>query len=251
MRRSGGSVKSDRSARWTTAPSVLLHVKTTIGSPADAVIEVTNTATQATVQAKSNGATLQMTAYGSAHGGTYAGTSFNSLSLLESGGAHLMVSYDAGHVLFVNGTIETARLTHNGNLLTGTTAEPGTGTMAHVFGDGTAPATMGSNTAAIYGEDVAGTVKMFCITEAGVSGQIAILADITAAIAAGVRGEVPSGTINGVNTVFGTAAAYTGLCVYVNGLRQKLTTHYTLTTATSFTFTSAPIVGDLLTVDYN
>jgi len=69
--------------------------------------------------------------------------------------------------------------------------------------------------------------------------------------ASAVRGEIPSGAIDGVNAVFTTAAAYTGLAVYLNGLRQTLTTDYTHTTATTFTFAVAPIVGDTIRVDYN
>jgi hypothetical protein len=65
-------------------------------------------------------------------------------------------------------------------------------------------------------------------------------------------GETPTGTVNGSNTVFTTSAAYkTGsLTVYINGLRQKKTTHWTETTSTTFTMNQAPATGDLVTVDY-
>lgn len=59
------------------------------------------------------------------------------------------------------------------NVAIGTSLFPSTGTFSLIFADGTAPATMGSNTAAIYADDVAGTVKMFVISEDGVTGQIA------------------------------------------------------------------------------
>jgi len=65
-----------------------------------------------------------------------------------------------------------------------------------------------------------------------------------------VRNEIPSGSINGSNTVFTTAAAYTQLAVYLNGLRLKKTTHYSETTSTTFTLVDAPIVGDVVMVDY-
>jgi hypothetical protein len=66
-----------------------------------------------------------------------------------------------------------------------------------------------------------------------------------------VRGEVPSGAVNGSNAVYTTAAAYgTTLAVYLNGIRQKLTTDYTETTSTTFTMVTPPVTGDLLLVDY-
>lgn len=54
----------------------------------------------------------------------------------------------------------------------GTSAAPTTGTMGLIFGDGTALATMASNTAGFYGNDVGGTVNMFAINEAGVVTQL-------------------------------------------------------------------------------
>lgn len=66
-----------------------------------------------------------------------------------------------------------------------------------------------------------------------------------------VSNETPAGAVDGANAVYTTALAYANLRVFLNGLRQKIGTDYTLTTATTFTFTSAPLTGDLLTVDYN
>jgi hypothetical protein len=76
--------------------------------------------------------------------------------------------------------------------------------------------------------------------------------DINITAAPDHLGETPTGTVNGVNTVFTTAATYkTGsLTVYVNGLRQKKTTHWTETSGTTFTMNQAPATGDLVTVDY-
>lgn len=54
-----------------------------------------------------------------------------------------------------------------GNVGIGTTSYPSSGTKGLVFGDGTALATMGSNTAGLYADDVAGTVNMFGIAEDG------------------------------------------------------------------------------------
>src|SRR6185436_5864164 len=64
-------------------------------------------------------------------------------------------------------SVERMRFDIVGNVLIGASVSPSTGTKALIFGDGTIPATMGSNTAAIYADDVGGTVEMFGINEAG------------------------------------------------------------------------------------
>jgi hypothetical protein len=76
-----------------------------------------------------------------------------------------------------NGTTTlTSRLyiSDRGNILinSNSAAQPSTGTMGLFFGDGTIPATMASNTAGIYANDVSGTVNMFAINEAGVITQL-------------------------------------------------------------------------------
>jgi hypothetical protein len=68
--------------------------------------------------------------------------------------------------------------------------------------------------------------------------------------AVAVVGEVPVGLVNGANAVYTTAAAYSELRIYLNGLRQQRTADYTETTATTFTLLVPPTTGDLLTVDY-
>lgn len=67
-----------------------------------------------------------------------------------------------------------------------------------------------------------------------------------------VSGEVPSGSVNSSNKVYTTAYAYrtTFLNVYLNGLRQTVTTNYTETSSTTFTMVVAPTTGDVITVDY-
>ena len=69
-----------------------------------------------------------------------------------------------------------------------------------------------------------------------------------------ITSEVPTGTINGTNKVFTTALAYIGstLQVYLNGLRQAVTTHYLETNPATktFTFDEAPSTGDVITVSY-
>lgn len=63
------------------------------------------------------------------------------------------------------------RLRTSDHILIGSTA-PSSGTLGLIFGDGTALATMASNTAGLYGNDVSGTVKVHAIDEAGLAGEI-------------------------------------------------------------------------------
>ncbi len=74
-------------------------------------------------------------------------------------------------------TAKTLKLT-TGNLLVGATA-PTTGTLAIILGDGTVPATMASNTAGLYANDVSGTVQLFGINEAGSVAQLTDCAILT------------------------------------------------------------------------
>jgi hypothetical protein len=69
---------------------------------------------------------------------------------------------------------------------------------------------------------------------------------------AGVVGEVPSGAIDGSNTTFTISQTFVAasLAVYLNGLRQRLTTDFTILNSTQFALTSAPISGDSLLTDY-
>jgi len=63
--------------------------------------------------------------------------------------------------------------------------------------------------------------------------------------------EVPSGTINGTNATFTLANTPTSgtVRIYLNGLRQKLTTQYTISGGT-ITMLNVPGTGDDLIVDY-
>lgn len=64
-------------------------------------------------------------------------------------------------------------------------------------------------------------------------------------------GEVPTGTVNGTNTVFTTAQPFTSIEVFKNGLRLKgAGNDYTVTNNTTITFTTAPTAGTLLLVNY-
>lgn len=66
-----------------------------------------------------------------------------------------------------------------------------------------------------------------------------------------IMGEVPTGAVNGANTVFvhANTPQNGAVGVYLNGMRQKLTTDFSIAAAT-ITFVSAPLAGDLVTVDY-
>jgi hypothetical protein len=66
-----------------------------------------------------------------------------------------------------------------------------------------------------------------------------------------VNSEVPTGSVNGVNVTFTLAnTPVTGsVQVFLNGVRQKLTTDYTIATGT-ITFVTAPYTGDDVTVVY-
>lgn len=78
--------------------------------------------------------------------------------------------------------------------------------------------------------------------------------DITVPAAMDHMGETPTGTINGTNTTFTTAASYKSgkIAVFRNGVRQKVTVDYIETTPASgiFNFVTAPSTGDGVMVDY-
>ena len=69
-----------------------------------------------------------------------------------------------------------------------------------------------------------------------------------------VTNQVPTGAVNGSNTSFTTSTSYVAgtLEVWVNGLKQLPTTHYTETTPASgvFTLGDAPLTGDNVLVNY-
>lgn len=89
-----------------------------------------------------------------------------------------------------------------------------------------------------------------------------LIDDLSAAIAAVSSGgggtgamtfsETPGGSINGSNKNFTTANAFHvgRLAVFLNGLRQRPGQDYNETSTTSFTFISAPLTGDTISVDY-
>jgi len=67
-----------------------------------------------------------------------------------------------------------------------------------------------------------------------------------------VNGEIPSGVIDGVNTVFITANPFktSTLAIFLNGVKLMNNVDYTLNIPQQFTLNSAPSVGDSLRIDY-
>jgi hypothetical protein len=100
------------------------------------------------------------------------GTGYTDLPSF-SNTAFINTSSGVPFVFYIGGA-ERARVSASGNLAIGTTTFPGTGVACLIFGDGTAPSSMGSNTAGLYADDVSGTVRMFGIDEAGVTGALAM-----------------------------------------------------------------------------
>jgi hypothetical protein len=67
----------------------------------------------------------------------------------------------------------------------------------------------------------------------------------------GTVGEVPHPVPDGSTVVFTLTKTFTTLAVYLNGLRQRPTTDFTITSSTQFTMTSAPLTDDTLLTDYS
>lgn len=67
-----------------------------------------------------------------------------------------------------------------------------------------------------------------------------------------VIGETPSGLVNGSNATYTTAFSFIPLSVevFVNGLRQKLVTHYNTSGTTIITFSDSPQTGDQILINY-
>jgi hypothetical protein len=67
-----------------------------------------------------------------------------------------------------------------------------------------------------------------------------------------VNGEIPSGVVDGTNTVFITANPFktSTLAIFLNGVKLMNNVDYTLNIPQQFTLNSAPSAGDSLRVDY-
>lgn len=104
---------------------------------------------------------------------TFASAAINGIALED----FTSTAWGGGLLFFTAPTggttpTERMRIDSSGNVMVGNTTSPGTGTMSLLFGDGTAPSSLASNTAGIYANDVAGTVEMFALGEDGVATQI-------------------------------------------------------------------------------
>lgn len=162
------------------------------------------------------------------------------------------------HNLVVTGAVTSAdHFTGSGSGLTSLPAGSLTGTVAAAqmpafTGDVTSALGATVNTLATVNATVGtfGSAANTVTLTVNAKGLVTAVAQQAVNAGTTVRGEVPSGAVNGSNTVYTTAAAYTALAVYLNGVRQTKTVDYTETTGTTFTFTVAPLTGDLLLVDY-
>ena len=69
-----------------------------------------------------------------------------------------------------------------------------------------------------------------------------------------IFGEVPTGDIDGINTIFLTDNMFeiTSIKVYLNGLslREGLTNDFIINNSTTIQILDAPEIGDVLEVDY-
>jgi len=67
-----------------------------------------------------------------------------------------------------------------------------------------------------------------------------------------VNGEIPSGSLDGVNMVFATTNPFkpSTLSIYLNGVKLMLGVDFTLNIPQQFTLVSAPLSTDYLRVDY-
>ncbi len=62
--------------------------------------------------------------------------------------------------------------------------------------------------------------------------------------------ETPSGLVNSSNEDYTTAANFSKLWVWLNGVRMTINTDYTITNSNTFHFLFPPTTGDILRVDY-
>lgn len=67
-----------------------------------------------------------------------------------------------------------------------------------------------------------------------------------------VRGETPSGLVNGSNATYTTANAFVPgtVEVLINGMAQRITTDFVTTGTTTIALTSSPLTGDSVRVNY-
>jgi hypothetical protein len=141
--------------------------------------------------------------------------------------------------------------TPNGVLTTFTTALPYT--MIWLFKNGVFmypgsgnDYTYSGSTVTMAAAPVTGTI----LTAIGITGSLLMIAGSNSL----PTDETPAGTVGGSNTTFTTSRPYVSgtLEVFINGVKQKRTTHFTETTPSTgvFTMSDAPITGDDIMVNY-
>lgn len=142
-----------------------------------------------------------------------------------------------------------------GNLLVGAATDPGTGSSTLVFDDGTAPSSMASNTAGLYGNDVGGTVHPFAISEAGITMQLTGASNNT--LATNVQDNITR--LGKIATYNGVTAAGWGVPAIVASGRSTAQTAAVASIATytvgasdaSFEVNSNVLVTTATTYDFN
>lgn len=187
----------------------------------NARLGIGNTSPQGTINIRNNiGRQLLFHRADAGHTASSDGT------YLQMGGSNdfLIVNQEApAQIQFNTGGLEVFRAYGDvGNVdgvLIGTTGQPATGTKVLMFGDGTVPTSLASNTAGLYADDVGGTVNMFAVNEAGDVAQI-------------------TGTIrDGAPTVGGSCG--TSPAIAGNNTAGKVTTGTGAPTSCTVTFSSA------------
>ncbi len=113
-------------------------------------------------------------------------------------------------------------ITQRGNIvINSSNVEPSTGTFGLFFGDGTIPATMVSNSAGLYANDVGGTVQMFGINEAGESTQLTGVPTFTTS-STGTVNDLATGVVDIVYCDNATDLTLTGMAAGVDGQRRMI-----------------------------
>jgi hypothetical protein len=75
---------------------------------------------------------------------------------------------------------------------------------------------------------------------------------LTAAIPS-VTGEIPTGSINGINATFTTAYSFIpeSVEIFVNGIQATKNIDYTTSGTNTINFTYSPVSGDIIRLNYN
>ena len=105
----------------TTDPQYKLHIYSSSAN-VFSMLQTMQTGSRASSFVKNNNSGITVSQYGTATDGTYIGTPFSNLSIIESSGSNFMLSYLFGDFILVNGVSEKMRLTNSGRLGIGTTA---------------------------------------------------------------------------------------------------------------------------------